>query len=256
MRKLVVITTAYNVGDWIGRTIESIKSQSYDNFEVWIGNDCSTDHTVNVFHETVAGDTRFHLVNTKKPRTGQGGTFFTAFDAANPDNSNVIVEVDGDDWLPDDEVFKKVAIAYTNPKVWMTYGQYIVHPTKEHGGHWNYHIEDKVDRQNTHRYERFPYSHLKSYYTWLLRKVKREDLIDPQTGEIWNSAWDHALCIPMVEMAGKSRIHRFNEVLYVLNRSQELQNEGKMRTGEQKDVEKRIRALPRYERLCDTSPVI
>lgn len=61
-------------------------------------------------------------------------------------------------------------------------------------------IHDQVDVQNLHRYNAFPYSHLKTYKYWLLNKIDRTHLLDPATGNPFDAAWDHALCLPMVEM--------------------------------------------------------
>ena len=84
----------------------------------------------------------------------------------------------------------------------------------------------------------------------IFNKIDRKDLIDKETGKIYNAAWDHALCLPMVEMAGSNHIHRCDDILYILNRSEELQNEGKVNTNNQKLVEQRIRQnQPVYNRL-------
>ena len=50
-------------------------------------------------------------------------------------------------------------------------------------------------------------------------------------------------------MAGKKHIYRTNDILYVLNRSENLQNEGKVRVEEQKATEQRIRQSKVYEKL-------
>ena len=40
-----VITPTYNCVDFIGETIESVQSQSYQHWEMIIVDDCSTDNT-------------------------------------------------------------------------------------------------------------------------------------------------------------------------------------------------------------------
>ena len=39
------------------------------------------------------------------------------------------------------------------------------------------------------------------------------------------------------------------DILYILNRSEELKNEGKTRSGEQKYIEQLIRQKPKYDKI-------
>ena len=131
----------------------------------------------------------------------------------------------------------------------MTYGNYQEYPEGNLGGHYQMSISNDVDARNLHRKFPFPYSHLKTYKTFLFNRIDRRDLIDPQTGKTFRSAWDHALCIPMVEMAGTERIQKTEDILYVLNRDDSLQNESKDRLKAQKDTEARIRSGRVYEKI-------
>ena len=131
----------------------------------------------------------------------------------------------------------------------MTYGQYITYPAGELGGHSHLHLDDNIDKTNSYRTNVFPYSHLKTYKAFLLDRLTDEDLIDPITGKYFNAAADFALCIPLVEMSGKSRIFRVNEPLYVYNVSQDLESETNNRLDLQKQVEQRIRQIKPRERL-------
>ena len=164
-------------------------------------------------------------------------------------DEDVIVEVDGDDWLSSTFVLEYLNQIYQNKSVWMTYGQYQIWPSGELGGHYNMKISDYVDTQNSYRSYPFPYSHLKTYKYWLFNKINRDDLIDFETNELFSAAWDHVLCIPMVEMAGKKHIQRCEDVLYILNRHDNLQNEGSTRTDYQKYVELKCRQKKPYNRI-------
>jgi hypothetical protein len=156
---------------------------------------------------------------------------------------DIIVEVDGDDWLIHPFVLQYLNQIYEDKNVWMTYGQYIQYPSGELGGHYSLELNDNVDYNNMYRSSTFPYSHLKSYKCFLLDNITDEDLIDPQTGEYFNAAADFALCMPLVEQAGKARIHRVPEVLYVYNTSSDLESESNNRVKLQKEIESRIRKI-------------
>lgn len=56
--KISIIVSAYNVGPWISRCIDSILSQKHKNFELIIINDGSTDETRNIIDKYAAVDKR------------------------------------------------------------------------------------------------------------------------------------------------------------------------------------------------------
>ena len=53
-----IVTPAYNCGKYIGETIESVLKQSYENWEMIIVDDCSTDNTRSVVEEYTKRDKR------------------------------------------------------------------------------------------------------------------------------------------------------------------------------------------------------
>ena len=249
--KFIIVTTIYNVSDWLSINLNMMKYQSYKDWECILIDDHSTDNSLEIINNIIKGDNRFTLIQTNEPRSGQGSGFLQGIDYIKDklNDEDIITEVDGDDWLSSVFVLEYLNSIYQTPNIWMTYGHYQMYPTGKVGGHFNMEIDSNVDLVNEHRHYPFPYSHLKTYKYWLFNKIDRQDLIDPSTNKVWRSAWDHALCLPMVEMAGKQHIHRCDDILYVLNRSQELENEGKMRTNEQKQTEQSIRQGKIYNKL-------
>lgn len=53
-----IITPTYNCGKFIGRTIESVQGQTYENWEMLIVDDCSKDDTKEVVAEYMKNDSR------------------------------------------------------------------------------------------------------------------------------------------------------------------------------------------------------
>ncbi len=60
-----VIVTAYNIEKYIPACIESIKGQTYDNYECIIVDDGSEDETGRAIADAIAGDSRFTYIKTK-----------------------------------------------------------------------------------------------------------------------------------------------------------------------------------------------
>lgn len=57
-----VITPTYNSANFILDSIESVKNQSFKNWELIIVDDCSTDNTVSIIKEQVRGDSRISII--------------------------------------------------------------------------------------------------------------------------------------------------------------------------------------------------
>lgn len=250
--RFIIISTVYNKGKWVRFNVSSVKQQSYQNYLAAYGYDKSTDHTIHHLEDAIDNHEKFIIYHNPNP-----GCFLNCFigtynylkvnNLVQPED--VIVEVDGDDWLMHPFVFQYLNQVYQDEDIWMTYGQYLSYPAGNVGGHYHLQLEDFVDQQNAYRQYAFPYSHLKTYKAFLLDNITDDDLIDPTTGKYFNAAADFALCMPLVEQAGKSRIYRSSEILYVYNTSTDLESETNNRIGLQKEVEARIRQIKPKQKL-------
>lgn len=246
--KFVVISTVYNKEKWVAFNVNSIKQQSYKNFIAAYAYDVSEDKTIWELYRSISQDERFHIIENQD-KGSQISNFMYCYsklkerNLINPDD--IIVEVDADDWLLHPFVFDYLNQAYQDPNVWMTYGHYIEYPSGRTGGHFHMHLRD----DNNIREYPFAYSHLKTYKAWLFDRVPHEYLIDPRTKKYWKTTADFAMCMPMVEMAGKDRIIRFDQPMYVYNTSDDLGSESKTNLAAQKEAERLIRQFKPLERL-------
>ena len=64
--KVSIIVPMYNAEKFIGKTIESVLSQTYENWEMLIMNDVSTDNSLAVVNEYAKKDDRIKVLNTEK----------------------------------------------------------------------------------------------------------------------------------------------------------------------------------------------
>ena len=94
--KISVIIPAYNSSKFIKRVVTSVLLQTYENFELVIVDDCSTDNTVELV-ESFA-DKRIKIVKHQH-NTGAGVARQSGLKAA---TGEFIMFIDSDDYVKDD----------------------------------------------------------------------------------------------------------------------------------------------------------
>lgn len=89
-----IIIPVYNVEKYITQCIESVKNQTYKNFEAIIVNDGSTDRSVEICQGIINKDPRFKILNKEN-----GGLSDARNKGIEHANGEYIIFVDSDDWL-------------------------------------------------------------------------------------------------------------------------------------------------------------
>lgn len=93
-----VIMPAYNVEKYISESIESVLAQSYQNWELLITDDRSTDNTQRIVEEYCINDKRIKLFINKE----NGGAGAARNNSIKEANGRFIAFLDSDDqWLPE-----------------------------------------------------------------------------------------------------------------------------------------------------------
>ena len=98
MNELVsIITPSYNTAKYIGKTIESVQAQTYQNWEMIIVDDCSTDDTDNIVKNYLDDERIKYLKNENN-----SGAAVSRNRALNEAKGKWIAFLDSDDlWLPE-----------------------------------------------------------------------------------------------------------------------------------------------------------
>ena len=154
----------------------------------------------------------------------------------------IIVTVDGDDWLADADVLKRVNEVYSTQEVWMTHGKFIEFPM--YWVEYNEPVPADLIARNAVREFKCP-SHLRTFYAWIFKKIALEDL--RINGKFFPMAWDMAIMFPILEMAGE-RHHYFSTPNYIYNNINPL-NDNKINEELQKLLDRFIRNMKPYQRL-------
>jgi glycosyltransferase involved in cell wall biosynthesis len=229
-KHFVVLIPSYNNSKWYKKNLDSIFMQKYSNFHIVYIDDCSPDGTGDLVEKYVKEKHQEHrvtLIKNKERRKAMANVYTGVLMC---DDNDIIATCDGDDWWANDHVLALLNKIYQDPDVWITHGNLM---------HWPRNRVIKrapfpanIIRKNKFREYRWCASGLRSFYAWLFKKIKIEDLC--YNGKFVSSSHDLAIMYPMFEMAGY-RIKFIPDVLYVANRATGI-NDFKICKDEQEEI--------------------
>ena len=213
-------------------------SQSFRDFTCYITDDISTDKSVELVQKLIENDKRFVLIENKE-KLFQPGNYDQIIRGEYGIAANEIcVEVDGDDWLPDANVLKRVHDLYKNPLVWLANGSFVYQNGKP-GFAQRPKFFKQIRKQN------FALTHLRTWRAFLWRSIHVEDLKDSM-GKYYEVAGDLAFMFPMYEMAGPLHYRFMDKINYVYNEGNPI-NDHKVNMSKVNETIKEIRNKKPYK---------
>jgi len=236
---MIILTTTYNCENFIERSLLSIMSQRFKDFTCYITDDMSTDNTVNIIKKIISNDSRFILIENKV-KYYQPGNYDQIIRGLNIPDEEICVEVDGDDWLPNSNVFQLINDVYKDSNIWMTSGSF-----KYHDGRSGFANPPKIFTDI--RKQVFTLSHLRTWKSWLWKKINVDDLKD-ENGIYWNVAGDLSFMFPMIEMSGEEHFKYISTINYIYNESNPL-NDHKVNMNNVTQTVNKIRSKKPYYKL-------
>lgn len=205
---IIIVTTLYNAADYVEKCIGSIMGQNLVDFKCYITDDMSTDNSVALVKAMIHDDDRFILIENISKKYQPGNYDQIIRNNPNISDNDIIIEVDGDDWLPDSKTLDRIKETYEDENIWITNGSF-----RYSDGSLGF--SNKQDLDNL-RHVGFTASHMRTWRAFLWRNIKEEDLKD-ENGEYWNVAGDLAFMYPMLEMAGKEHYKFLKTINYIYN---------------------------------------
>ncbi len=242
--KYYIISPFYNAERYIKRCIDSIKQQSHQDFECILIDDISTDNSYNVALEAIGKDERFKIVKNKSKHFALKN-IHEAIKSCGAREKDVIILLDGDDWLSSKNVLGYLNTYYQNKECWMTYGSYVMYPHGVVGPEPSAYPEDIVSN-NLYRQDQWRASHLRTFRKHVWDNIDTKDLKDAE-GNFYKMAYDQAIMLPLLEMSGE-KCHYLNKILHVYNKENPL-NVDKLKAEEQVRTANEIRQKTPYKRL-------
>ena len=235
-----IIIPVFNAEKYIEKCLNSIIKQTYQNYQVQVIDDCSTDSSYELASEICTNYENFSISKNSR-RLGSLNNICELLSLKiNEPSKTIDILVDGDDYLYSGDVINILNEKYLNTNCLITYGTHL-----SSKGIQGKKYPKFVREFNLYRKYFWYASHLKTFRHDLWLSINKKDLLD-QNGNYFSVASDLALMFPMLEMAG-NRQEFVKDILYVYNDKNPI-SDHKIRRKEQILAAKEIRRKRIYEK--------
>ena len=256
-KHFVILVASFNNEAWYKNNLDSIFVQKYGKYTVIYMDDLSTDKTAQLVQEHIKRKRMNHKVvfikNAKKKYCL--GNYIFAINRFCP-NGSIIVTLDGDDWFAHPHVLNELNSLYKDPAMWITYGESLTYPLRIKTPHCKPIPTHLFNGRGTLRNflkkdtKHWPIHHLRSFYTWLFRKINHKDFLDTK-GKLFSSIEDVAYMLPMIEMAGSMHHKYISKISYIYNWNNPLATIRTIDSKTRENTYLTICSKPPYSALAD-----
>lgn len=208
-----IVVPSYNCEDWIHRCMESIKIQSYEEYDVVVIDDGSTDNSANYIEEFCSSVGWRYRLNPQNMGAGYN-IYHGIHDYLECSFDDPILIVDGDDFLPRDGVLKRIADIYKDPNVWISWANYEPHPHNTGQTQSTAYPPDVIENRSYRQTGNYANHPLTFRYFLFDRSLDPIDLM--VKGKWAKAGYDRMIMVPMLERAGNHQLY-VPETLYAYN---------------------------------------
>jgi glycosyltransferase involved in cell wall biosynthesis len=229
--------------EYIGKSLSSLKAQTFRHWEAYVTIDPYGDRTFEKAVETKAGDERINITCNDRPLYSMAN-LVRAIERSCAQPEDIIVILDGDDWFYTKYALQIINDTYAKHDCWMTYGSWV--SNVEHvPGRLPAYEESTAD----FRRAKWLATAMRTWKKWLWDLIDDKDLRD-ENGEYFSVVEDLAVMFPMLEMSGISRVKHIPDILILYNRANPA-CVGNIKRGEMDRIAQYLRSKPRYRLLED-----
>lgn len=216
-----IVTPFYNSEQYIERCIQSVVQQDYENYQLILIDDASTDKTVDVVNNTINSLPK-DIQNKIKfiTRDKNNGAVFNHLSALNSlvDNKDIVMLLDGDDWLVNNNTIFHYYNDLYQQGAEFTYGSCWSLVDNIPLIAQDYPSAVKANRSyRDHKFAwNMPYTHLRTFSRKLFNDVSNDRFKD-NDGNWLKAGGDGALFYEMIERANPNKIVAVKEIVYNYN---------------------------------------
>ena len=237
-----IITPFYNPGEFLETCVNTLMSQKYENFKVLFVDDCSTDGS---FDKLPHDNEKAVVIKNETRKTALENIHDAIVNHCEPDD--IVVLVDGDDWLPNKNVLSYINDFYNQNDCWIMYGQ-----ANWTDGRRGFASAYSAEEFKNIRKSPFRVSHLRTFRAGLYQKIKEQDsefsCMKDSSGGFYKMTYDVAIMFPILEMAGVEKVAFNDTILYIYNRNNPISDD-KVNQQLQWDIHAEISKKPAFNKI-------
>ena len=209
---LRIITNCGPCEPFVATCIESLRAQTVGDWEAFVTVDPCGDRTYEAALEAARGDRRIH-VHRNDERLYAMVNLIAGIERSNAAPDDILVVVDGDDWLYSEHSLQIIADKYERDDCWLTYGSWISnHPNDP--GRWPAYNEGETNFRGTY----WRATAIRTFKKWLWDLIDEADFRDDD-GRYFRVTEDLAVMFPMLEMSTTAKARHIADVLLMYNRT-------------------------------------
>jgi glycosyltransferase involved in cell wall biosynthesis len=209
-RPFAILIQGRNNGAFVEKTLRSALTQAYDNFRLLYVDDASDDGSFEFVRDFLNENKHLLKVSLHRNEKPIGPLGCLALLIRECEDEEIAVVLEGRDWLAHEWVLQKLNEYYSDPDLWLSYGQSRSYPNFQMGASRPFSVAEWKNL----RASPFMASHLKTFYAKLFKKIDEADL--QLKGEYLKGASELAYMFPMLEMA-ESHFQYIPDILYISN---------------------------------------
>lgn len=220
---IAVITPFYNAEKYLLDCLESVASQDYDNYHMYLINDCSTDNSVKVVKDFIESlpmymQHRFILINNNENK----GAVYNQINTLRNNvlgSDDIVMLLDGDDSLKNDNnIFNFYNALFADNKTEYAYGScwsmadnipLIAQPYPK-----------QIRKNKAYREHKFnwgmPYPHLRVFRRGLIDNID-DKVFKDEDGNWFMAGGDNATFYNIIEQADPNKVVAVQEIFYNYN---------------------------------------
>lgn len=239
MNRFIIFSAGRNCEKFIPQNLNSVKTQTFENYVHVIVDDKSDDGTRFYWDKFVPNEKMKLYRNVE--RIGKTANMVKYVAMHIRDDDDIIVELDLDDAFYHPNVLSKLDEIYQDGNIWCTHSRYFQDDRNQAFGS-KYSENVMIDR--LFKSSKWQFRHLRTYKAFLWNNLAEEDLKNDR-GVFFPSAADMAISYPILEMAGGRQHHiRFIDDIQVLYHHSNINTDDKLDRPLQRQCCEEIRKRP------------